>query len=180
MRSCVYSNVIVFRCPERRKTYKFVRTYIRGRQPDWTKPFGEANARPMIDATKLFVAKAVGGGLKKDDVARELKEFQVPEEQANVIVECTLVRYTDVQKALTLESSRISATHLKDFDWKLLYSLASDSVATLHEPILRLNLTLKDEEDKFKDVVLELPKAELDKLIETLQQVNQVVLKLRV
>jgi len=41
------------------------------------------------------VAKAVGGGLKKDDVARELKEFQVPEEQANVIVECTLVRYTD-------------------------------------------------------------------------------------
>jgi len=97
-----------------------------------------------------------------------------------VIVECTLVRYTDVQKALTLESSRISATHLKDFDWKLLYSLASDSVATLHEPILRLNLTLKDEEDKFKDVVLELPKAELDKLIETLQQVNQVVLKLRV
>lgn len=39
-----------------------------GRQPDWTKPFGEANAQPMIDAVKLFVIKAVGGGLKKDDV----------------------------------------------------------------------------------------------------------------
>jgi hypothetical protein len=39
-----------------------------GRQPDWTKPFGEANAQPMIDAVRLFVVKAVGGGLKKDDV----------------------------------------------------------------------------------------------------------------
>jgi hypothetical protein len=32
----------------------------------------------------------------------------------------------------------------------------------------------RDENEKLNDVVLELPKAELDKLIATLQQVNQV------
>lgn len=151
-----------------------------GRQPDWTKPFGEANAQPMIDAVKLFVIKAVGGGLKKDDIARELKGFNVADEHVTVIVDCILVRYTDVQKALAGDTAQISPAHLKDFDWKLLHSLASDKVATVNEPILRLNLTIKDENEKMKDVVLELPKAELDKLIGTLQQVNQVVQKLRV
>lgn len=151
-----------------------------GRQPDWTKPFGEANAQPMIDAVKLFVIKAVGGGLKKDDIVRELKGFNVADEHATVIVDCILVRYTDVQKALAGDTAHISPAHLKDFDWKLLHSLASDKVATVNEPILRLNLTIKDENEKMKDVVLELPKSELDKLIGTLQQVNQVVQKLRV
>lgn len=93
-----------------------------GRAPDWTKPFGEGNARPMIDMVKIFVTKSVGGGLKKDDVrhktemivlaahavavlslttvhpsqiVRELNEFKVPEEQTNTLVECILVRYDD-------------------------------------------------------------------------------------
>lgn len=76
-------------------------------------------------------------------------------------------RYTDVQKALAGDTAHISPAHLKDFDWKLLvlttthhrhryshacawltflglqHSLASDKVATVNEPILRLNLTIK-------------------------------------
>ncbi len=53
-------------------------------------------------------------------------------------------------------------------------SLASDKIATSSEPVLRLNLTLENDDKTTKDVVIELPKSDLDKLITSLQHANQV------
>ncbi len=59
-----------------------------------------------------------------------------------------------------------------DFDPQL--SLASDKIATSSEPVLRLNLTLENDDQTTKDVVVELSRSELDKLIASLQHANQV------
>ncbi len=53
-------------------------------------------------------------------------------------------------------------------------SLASDKIASSSEPVLRLNLTLENDDKTTKDVVIELPKSDLDKLITSLQHANQV------
>ena len=67
---------------------------------------------------------------------------------------------------------------LVDFDWKLLYSLASNQIAHLQQPVLRLQLsTVAGGEKELtipRDVVIEYTKGELDELIAELERVQKV------
>mmetsp|Transcript_32269 Transcript_32269/g.70402 ORF Transcript_32269/g.70402 Transcript_32269/m.70402 type:complete len:82 (-) Transcript_32269:258-503(-) len=67
---------------------------------------------------------------------------------------------------------------LADFDWKLLYSLASDQIASLKQPTLRLQLSTVVGGNKDatmpREVVLEYNKDELDNLIAELERAQKV------
>jgi len=64
---------------------------------------------------------------------------------------------------------------LTDFDWKLLYSVASDRIASLKCPTLRLQLsTAVDKNGSVpREVVLEYSKEDLDRLIAEMERMQK-------
>lgn len=75
---------------------------------------------------------------------------------------------------MTQGASGTSAT-LADIDWKVHQVLESDKVANIQEPLVRLQLYLKepsvpaDTQHSTKEVSIELTKPELDQLISQLE-----------
>ncbi len=75
--------------------------------------------------------------------------------------------------------SQISASYLQDFDWKVHLVLASDKCSNLREPSLLLNLYIKREnEEKAREVLIELTKDELDQLLVQFDKIQSAAQKL--
>ncbi|QDZ17907.1 COMM domain-containing protein [Chloropicon primus] len=58
-----------------------------------------------------------------------------------------------------------------DFDWKLLYTLASDKVEGVAKPSVRLQLVLDAAPDGKENLLYEMNDQELDELLESLQSI---------
>jgi len=134
----------------------------------------------ILDSYKFFLKKAVGLALTKDQIVEDLTKIKVDAKYQEIIVETVLARNEDVRAALVEYSSAISQAHLEDFDWKVQLTLSSDKISTLRQPVLLLNLTLNDNNlSKKNNVLVELPKSDLDDLIKKLELVSESVQELR-
>jgi len=150
---------------------------ICGRPKDWTE--GGENIKPVIDAYSIFFIKSIGLELKEKEIEYQLQSLDVKPDDRKIILECVEVRAKDVRESLTHNASTLAKSYLKDFDWKLQIVLSDDKIAQSRTPLLRLSLILVGEDGKKRDLVLELPKEDLDKFINTLTDVNKSLQKLR-
>lgn len=65
---------------------------------------------------------------------------------------------------------------LKDFDWQLSLAMSSDTIASLSETIVNVDMHLESEDGRNSKVTsLEMDKSELDKLIESLETVKKEI-----
>ncbi|XP_059144294.1 COMM domain-containing protein 8-like [Physella acuta] len=95
-----------------------------------------------------------------------------------VISEVISVHRADLRRRLVQDTTAVSHAVLKDFDWKLKLSLASDKLASLQEPLLQLDLFVREANGERKQVFVELNKSELEKLILSLEGCSKSVQQL--
>ncbi|RUS69498.1 hypothetical protein EGW08_022738, partial [Elysia chlorotica] len=96
------------------------------------------------------------------------------DEYKKVINDAVAVHNPSLKQKLLQNTAAISKTVLSDFDWKLKLALSSDKLATLQEPLLQLDLDMRDVNGDGKRVFLELNKTELAKLITSLEGCSKV------
>jgi hypothetical protein len=134
----------------------------------------------------LFVSQVLGRGLKSEDILADLKSAGLSDALCGVAGDVIVSRYEEVRIALAEAPS--CGPYLKDFDWKLNLTVASDKFATLAQPtsIWSFDITkpvsdleqAEDPESKSKavtNVVLEMNQAELKKFVDQLETVAGVM-----
>ncbi|XP_077984363.1 COMM domain-containing protein 8-like [Glandiceps talaboti] len=102
----------------------------------------------------------------------------VPADHQKIIVDCYNVRKDEIRRMLLENTAAISQAHFTDFDWKLKLAMASDKLASVHEPLVTLDLDLQEEQGK-KSVSVEMNEEELKKMIMSLEAANKAVLQLK-
>ncbi|KAM9963764.1 hypothetical protein ACTFIW_007015 [Dictyostelium discoideum] len=135
----------------------------------------------LIRVYTLFINKVVGKDLKKEFICEDLKTSNVDNIYITAISDCIISRFQDIKKELTEKLSTISSSSLSDFDWKMNAILSSDRINIVQENVLLLNLTIETNiNDKKEQVLIELSKKELDHILETFDQINEVIQSLKV
>ena len=66
---------------------------------------------------------------------------------------------------------------LKDFDWQLNLALSSDSLATLNEPLVNLDLEIVSSNKKKQTNSVEMNASELKTLVSILEEAEQALLE---
>jgi len=143
---------------------------------------GIKNFYDIKEATKQFIQRAIREGLKKEQIVEQLKAGSIPETLHEHFIDVISSRTEDIQKSVIHSASHIAQAYLKDFDWKLELVISSEKLSQLREPVLLLHLSVHDNNGKGEkeDIILELPKGDLNSLIKTLESVNQSVQELKV
>jgi len=139
-----------------------------------------AQLTTVFEGFKTFVQQCVGLDLSKEQVAADLVACGVSsDELQKFVITAIFSRAEEVKQKLAAGSVKLNKYHLVDFDWSVHLALAGDVIAQTKEPFLLLNLETEGSDHTRKKLILELTKADLDKLIEQLEKVNEEVTKLK-
>jgi len=122
---------------------------------------------------KEFTAR----GLSKEQISKELDRFSLPAEVKQAVLDCVWPRQEEVRQSLVQNTAMISNAYLKDFDWKVKMTMASDKLASIREPVLSLDFDV-DENGQERHISVELKNDELKNLISSLESANKVVMQL--
>ncbi|KAF2069130.1 hypothetical protein CYY_009546 [Polysphondylium violaceum] len=149
---------------------------------DESKQNHERLIRQLVYVYTIFINKVVGRDLKKEYIIEDLNTAKVPEDYTNTISDCILSRFQDIKRELTEKLSSISSSSLTDFDWKMNAILSSDRINVVSENVLLLNLTIDthNENEKKKQVLVEMTKKEMDHLLEIFDQINDAIQAIKV
>ncbi|PRP87279.1 hypothetical protein PROFUN_01541 [Planoprotostelium fungivorum] len=138
-------------------------------------------------SSSTFFRQAVGENLNKEQVVSLLQSGKYIKGEAlkqagMAIITVWSSRREEIQKSLKdVATNQFAETKLADFDWRVQLTMSSDRISVLRDPLTLLNLILDSNNGKPRqEVLLELPKEELHKLIDTLEKVNGVVQDLKV
>lgn len=129
----------------------------------------------LEDITTFFKA-VVGKNLSDEEISQQLNQLNSSHQEA--IMKCLKSRKDEIKKTLLEEIVDISSARLQDFDWQIKLALSSDKIASLQMPLLNLYLDVK-ENGEVKPYSVEMSKEELQKLINSLEAANKVVLQLK-
>ena len=133
-------------------------------------------AQDLCDVCSAFFQKVVGKDFDDEQIAAELQAGGLTAELHAAVVEVVRGRQTEVKAALERHAVEISNAHLTDFDWSLRLVLASDKLSHVRKPIVLLKLFLSDASGSARrDLIVELGKAELDKLLDDCSNINTVL-----
>ena len=113
--------------------------------------------------------------LLKDDVYANLSGLD--EQKKDIFWAVFSVRRHQICDSLSNRTLGISRAQLKDFDWRVKLVLASDKLATIHQPLVSLDFDVKKHSTK-QTVTVELNNDELKKLIASLEAANRAVQQL--
>jgi len=127
---------------------------------------------------QLF-SHAVGHKWTKERLVTELKTSSLNPKHHPGVIAVTNARRSEIEERLKNMSCRLAPAYLHDFDWALRLVMASDSISSLRNPLLVLNLTLKNVDGSTRNVAVELSKADVDALIANCDHINAVVQKLK-
>jgi len=116
-----------------------------------------------------------GAGI--DLLTRELAEIELKESVVKTVLATIAARRDEITKQLKNKHQILAPVYLKDFDWSLRMTLASDKLSTLREPLLLLTLALH-ENGQTRDVHVEFSKSELDLFLKSCEEVHREVVKL--
>jgi len=144
----------------------------------------------LVSSYKRYFTQSVGVGVKKEKLVEVLKAGAVNDALVDAIAECALARTDAIRATLLSQASTMGHTYLSDFDWRVHLSVSNDKVSAVREPLLLLQLTLKHHNTPSspsatsssflsEDVTVELTKADLAKLLASLEGLQQAVQDLR-
>ncbi|XP_028404022.1 COMM domain-containing protein 8-like [Dendronephthya gigantea] len=113
-----------------------------------------------------------------ENIEKQLDQISISKDIQKVVSECLKPRKEEIRVALIEETCNLSQATLKDFDWKLKLIMATDKLSNMREPVVSLDLDIK-EKAGMKHVLVELSKDELKELIASLEAANKVVMQLK-
>lgn len=87
------------------------------------------------------------------------------------------VREKEIRSALIAQASSISNAHLVDFDWSLRLILSSGSISQVRQPVVLLKLYLKqaDQTKPQQEMVVELTKSDLERVLTDFSRVQELI-----
>jgi len=142
--------------------------------------FKPADLQTILESFKIFISQSVSCGLTKEQMLADLASLGCAEDDSKFVVTAVLSRREEIRQKFSNSSVKLNTSYLVDFDWKVHVTLASDTVSQCREPLLLLSLRLgKNDDENFKELILELTRDDLDKLIGQLETVNDEVIKLK-
>lgn len=110
----------------------------------------------------------------------DLSTFGCGEDDSKFVVTAVLARKEEIKQKFAINSVRLNDIYLVDFDWKVHVTLASDTVSQCREPLLLLSLRLgKNDNENYKELILEMTRDDLDNFIAQLDTVNDEMVKLK-
>lgn len=113
------------------------------------------------------------------NTSEPIKEVEcLPSEYQVILLDFLNVRLEDMKEALIEKSHGVSSAYLTDFDWRLKVNLSSDKLASLREPVLSLDFSIQQNNGSSL-LSLDLSKEELKHLIDSLEEINKVIVKLK-
>ncbi len=162
-----------------------------GRVPSYDSYQESLKCRPqdiqrLKNGYKLFVAQVLGRGLKSEDILHDLGQGGLAPPLATVAGDVIVSRYEEVRHALSEAPS--CGPFLKDFDWKVSLTVASDRFASLATPTsvwsfdvatpvsdAQLAADPESKKEAQKKVVLEMNQTELKRFVDQLETVAGVM-----
>ncbi|KAK2174796.1 hypothetical protein NP493_777g01045 [Ridgeia piscesae] len=130
----------------------------------------------VTDFYKTFCRDAVKKACTKENWFQILGQltFMLPE-YSKEVADAVWVRRDEIRIQLVKRTSEISHAYLKDFDWQLKLVVSSDKLASVQEPLLSVDLDVDATgEDERKFVSVEMNKADLQRMITSLEAANKV------
>ncbi|XP_063990281.1 COMM domain-containing protein 8-like isoform X2 [Diachasmimorpha longicaudata] len=116
----------------------------------------------------LFNKPAV---LHLDDAKMPQEFFHMPENVQTLILSCLKIRREQLWRTLAFNHSQNQTSTMIDFDWRLKMVMGSSKVSSLKEPLLQLDLRVKEKGEE--DILgIEMNRGELDSFIKTLEAAN--------
>ncbi|KJE90807.1 hypothetical protein CAOG_02053 [Capsaspora owczarzaki ATCC 30864] len=131
----------------------------------------------LAELTSVF-RKAGASSQSKQEFAESLAAIGTPSNASTALVEAFDTRAADIRAALVSSSSSISLAQLVDFDWKASIVMSSDKLASIRQPVLVLNLRLRNPDGTLREVVFETSKEGLQSLLTSLDAANKAKLTL--
>ncbi|KAH9489278.1 COMM domain-containing protein 8 [Bulinus truncatus] len=125
-----------------------------------------------------ILRKAVGKNWTNDKICEVLGKLD--DSYKKVICDAVAIHKTELRNKLVQETTAVSYSVLTDFNWKLKLSLASDKLASLQEPLLQLDLDVRENSGKKRLLTIELDRNELSKLISSLESCSKSVQQLTI
>eukprot|EP01126_Amoeba_proteus_P013293 TRINITY_DN1561_c0_g2_i2.p1 TRINITY_DN1561_c0_g2~~TRINITY_DN1561_c0_g2_i2.p1 ORF type:complete len:202 (+),score=39.83 TRINITY_DN1561_c0_g2_i2:177-782(+) len=141
--------------------------------------FKPEDLQTLFEAFKIFTTNFVNFNLSKEQLLADLTTLGCGEEDRRFVASAIFSRKEEIRQKFANNSIKFNKNYLMDFDWKIHVTFASDSVTQCREPLLLVTLKLANFDGDQKNLVVELTRDELDKLIETLEHVNEEVVKLK-
>ncbi|XP_065058387.1 COMM domain-containing protein 8-like [Rhopilema esculentum] len=132
----------------------------------------------ICDCWSAIIKCWVGSNVGKEEIKEQLLEEEFSEEWTKRILICITLRKNDIKESMIRQTSAISQSSLKDFDWKVKLVMSSDKLANVREPMADVDFQLQTEDGR-RQVSLELNKEEMKTLINHLESANKVVMQLR-
>ncbi|CAL1536235.1 unnamed protein product [Lymnaea stagnalis] len=123
-----------------------------------------------------IMRKAVGRGWTNEKISEHVSSLDEPYKK--VLLEVLTCHKQVLRRKLVEDTTAVSHAVLSDFDWKLKLAMASDKLASIQEPLLQLDLDIRDANGQRRQVFLELDKVELSKLITSLESCSKSVQQL--
>ncbi|XP_064609031.1 COMM domain-containing protein 8-like isoform X2 [Liolophura sinensis] len=130
----------------------------------------------VSDTCQSFIKQAIKHGWTKDKIENSVSELS--KDQKQILTEVILSRSDELREHLRSKTTQISNASLQDFDWQMKLAMSSDKLATVQEPLLVVDLNIRESEKK-KAVSLEMNKLELEKMITSFEAANKVVQQLK-
>jgi hypothetical protein len=142
-------------------------------------PLSLIEIQGIVDAVKLFVQRVMSKELSTEDIKKELKALGVENDnhlQLIVrVIEGRRQDLTNTMQRLTVE--QLSQAYLHDFDWKIHLVIASDKCSNIREPVLLLSLRIKKQLQN-QDILVELTREDLDRILNDFAKVQNVLQKI--
>eukprot|EP00030_Apusomonadida_sp_AF-17_P000674 a175649_316.p1 GENE.a175649_316~~a175649_316.p1 ORF type:complete len:222 (-),score=65.65 a175649_316:29-664(-) len=154
-----------------------------GKEQSYVKRFQNCGSADSIlgsvKAYRLFFQSAISYDLSNEQLAEDLELCGLPQNFVAPIVSVLRSRVDELATALRSQASRISGAVLADFDWKLNITMASSKLAAFKDPKLLLSMQIEDADGEATEKTVELSRADLDRLIQTLETVQGAVQSLQ-
>ncbi|XP_070553776.1 COMM domain-containing protein 8-like [Ptychodera flava] len=182
MGSTTESLAFLHKCPIERLSTFFHQVvdglcgHTQPRFQDYSKVWSVEEWFTVVDRSQKIFKSAVKSHTSAEQFTTHIDSL--PPEYQKVLTDCYNVRRDEIRRTLLEDTAAISQAQFKDFDWKLKLAMSSDKLASVHEPLLTLDLDLQEEQGK-KTVSVELNQEELKKMVTTLEAANKAVLQLK-
>ncbi|KAI0218673.1 COMM domain-containing protein 8 [Lamellibrachia satsuma] len=132
----------------------------------------------VTDFYKTFCRDAVKKACTKETILSQLEFLQL--EYSKEVRDAVWIRRDEIRVQLVKKTTEISQAYLKDFDWQLKLVVSSDKLASVQEPLLSVDLDIDAAgEDETKFASVEMNKADLQKMITSLEAANKAVMQLK-
>eukprot|EP01080_Neovahlkampfia_damariscottae_P001126 gene1126-10640_t len=123
----------------------------------------------IVEAFKVLFKKCLFFQ-NDEEVGKFINSLEISKEDKKLIFQIFKLRKEELQSYF--KNSKISSSHLSDFDWKLQVILSSDKFSNIKEPILLLTLYIKTEDEE-KELLIELSYDDLNHLLNNFSRINQ-------